>query len=277
MMIQNAVIERLRQAQSIVVFTGAGMSAECGIRTFRDGLQGLWAKYDPTQVASPEAFRSNPQLVWDFYVSRAETVRKAQPNAGHLAIAKLAATVQKLTVITQNVDGLHQMAGSHGVLELHGNIFRLKPFDDEDAAFADGRSPIICPVCNGYADPDKGDPYSSKEDFEAIQLVAGPVPKCPGCENLLRPDVVWFGERLDPNILASAIAAVDDCDALIVVGTSLEVAPASMLPYRALERGALLIEVNPHPALQEVAHASLAGLAGEVLPELLKMVWGIEN
>ena len=273
MKIPDAVTERLRQAQNIVVFTGAGMSAECGIRTFRDGLQGLWAKYDPLEVASSEAFKSNPQLVWNFYCDRSNAVRGAVPNAGHYAIAQLAAAVQKLTVITQNVDGLHQKAGSQEVLELHGNIFRLKPFDDEEAAFADGRSPIICPVCNGYADPDKGDPYSSREDFEAIQLVAGPVPRCPGCESLLRPDVVWFGEMLDPNILACAIAAVDHCDALICVGSSLAVEPAASLPYLALEHGAVVIEVNSCPTpLSEVAHASLIGAAGVVLPGLLQAV-----
>lgn len=276
MMIQSTVIERLRQAQNIVVFTGAGMSAECGIRTFRDGLQGLWAKYDPLEVASSEAFKSNPQLVWNFYCDRSNAVRGAVPNAGHRAIAQLAAAGRKVTVITQNVDGLHQKAGSQDVLELHGNISRLKPFEDEEAAFADGRSPIICPVCSGYADPDKGDPYSSREDFEAIQLVAGPVPKCPGCESLLRPDVVWFGEMLDPNILASAIAAVDHCDALIVVGTSLEVEPAASLPYRAVERGAVVIEVNTCPTpLSDVANASLMGAAGVVLPTLLQEVLGI--
>ena len=274
MMIPDPVRQRLKEAKNIVVFTGAGVSSESGITTFRDGLQGLWAKYNPIDVASPEAFKANPQLVWDFYCDRANAVRAAVPNAGHYAIAQLAAAVQKLTVITQNVDGLHQKAGSQDVLELHGNIFRLKPFDDEDAAFADGRSPIICPVCNGYADPDKGDPYASREDFEAIQLVAGPVPKCPGCESLLRPDVVWFGEMLDPNILASAMAAVDHCDALIVVGTSLEVEPAASLPYRAAGRGALVIEVNPHPALSEVAHVSLAGTAGSVVPELLNQARG---
>ena len=275
-MITDSVRQRLRKAENVVVFTGAGISAESGITTFRDGLQGLWAKYNPAQVASPGAFSSNPQLVWDFYVSRADTVRKALPNRGHRAITLLADAVKKLTVITQNVDGLHQRTGSQEVLELHGNLFRLKSFVDEDTAFANGKEPIICHCCNGYADPTIGDPYAIKEDFEAIQLVAGPVPRCPGCETLLRPDVVWFSEMLNHQILSDAINAVDACDLMICIGSSLEVEPAASLPYRALERGAILIEVNTHPALSGVAHASLVGAAGTVLPVLLMEVWGIE-
>ena len=275
MVIPASVRKRLKQAENIVIFSGAGMSAESGITTFRDGLQGLWAKYDPMEVASPDAFKANPQLVWDFYVDRADAVRRASPNAGHCAIAQLAAAT-RVTVITQNVDGLHQAAGSQSVLELHGNLFRLKPFVDEDAAFANGKEPIICHVCNGYADPDKSDPYSAKEDFERIELVAGPVPKCPGCESLLRPAVVWFREMLDLNMLNDAIAIVESCDVLICIGSSLEVQPAASLPYRAIERGALVIEVNPQPTwLSEIAHISLIGSAGKVIPELFREIWGI--
>ena len=234
MMLTDTVFIRLKQAEHVLIFTGAGVSAESGIKTFRDHSTGLWEGVDPMQVATPEAFAENPQRVWDFYVARAETVRKAAPNAAHLAIAQLSAAVKRLTLVTQNVDGLHQKAGSKAVLELHGNIFKLKPFDNEEAAFADGGSPVICHVCDGYADPDDICDYASREDFDAIQLVARPVPKCPGCASLLRPSVTWFGERLDPQILSDAIAAVEQCDCLLCIGSSLAVEPASTLPRRAL-------------------------------------------
>ena len=276
MKISQDIKQRLKQAQNICVFSGAGMSAESGILTFRDGLQGLWAKYNPIDVASPEAFKVNPQLVWDFYVNRAEAVRRASPNAGHNAIAQLGSIVQ-VTVVTQNVDGLHQQAGCQFVHELHGNLFKLMPFIDEVEAFAEGHNPTICPACDGYAWGDDGDPYAGMEDFEAIQLVAGPVPHCPSCGALLRPAVVWFGEMLDPQVLSEAIGVVDACDTLICIGSSLEVEPAASLPFRALERGALVIEVKPQPVLTNIAHLSLAGSASTVLPELLKEVWGITS
>ena len=273
-MLPDSVIKRLRQAESIAVFTGAGVSAESGITTFRDGLKGLWAKFNPIDVASPAAFKANPQLVWDFYVDRADAVRKAVPNAGHRAIAQLA-TIKKVTVITQNVDGLHQRAGSQGILELHGNLFRLKPFQDEEAAFADGRSPIICPVCDGYAAPEEVDPYTTREDFQAIELLSGEVPRCPGCAALLRPDVTWFGEMLDPQVLSGAIEAVDTCDVMICIGSSLEVEPAASMPFHAIAQGALVVEVNLQPVLTNIAHLCLAGSASTILPALLRDVWGV--
>jgi NAD-dependent deacetylase len=272
-MIPAVVRRRLRIARRVVFFTGAGMSSESGIPTFRDAMEGLWAKYDPTEVASPKAFKANPQLVWDWYCYRAEIIRTAKPNAGHRAIAQLAKTT-KVTVITQNVDSLHQAAGSENVLELHGNIFRLKPFLDEDEAFANGKIPMLCPVCGGYADPDRMDEYAYKEDFEVIQLVAGPVPSCPCCGTLLRPGVVWFGESLGHDVLNVAVASVEACDALICVGSSMEVAPASGLPLRALERGAVVIEVNPHrTAFSAIASVSVSGKAAEVLPVLIGAGW----
>ena len=273
-MLPDFVIKRLKEAENIAVFTGAGVSAESGITTFRDGLQGLWAKYEPMQVASPEAFKANPQLVWNFYCDRADAVRRALPNAAHRAIAQLASAVKTVSVITQNVDGLHQVAGSRGVLELHGNLFKLKPFIDEDEAFADGRSPIICPVCDGYAAPEEVDPYTTREDFRAIELVEGPVPHCPGCGALLRPDVTWFGEMLNPVTLNNSVMAVEACDILICVGASLEVHPAASLPYLAIEHGAVVIEINPKPVLGNIAHVTLSGSAGTIIPLLLREVWG---
>lgn len=273
MLVSTSIIGRLQQAEQIAVFTGAGMSAESGIPTFRDRFEGLWAKYDPMTVATPAAFQANPQFVWDWHVQLADTVRKAVPNPGHRAVAQLQEAVKRVTVITQNVDNLHQAAGSKDVLELHGNLFRLKSFVDEDAIFLSELRPFICHVCDGYA-VGSVDSYAGKEDLENIDLVAGPIPRCPGCESLLRPSVVWFGEMLDPSILERAISAVDQCDALICIGSSLEVEPAASMPFQALKRGALVIEVNPTPTeLSDRADASLLGPAGEILPALLREVW----
>jgi NAD-dependent deacetylase len=273
-MISDDIRQRLQEAHRIVFFTGAGMSAESGIPTFRDFFNGLWVKFDPMEVASPQGFKLDPQRVWDFYVHRADAIRNASPNDGHRSIGELAA-VANVMVITQNIDGLHQRAGSKSVLELHGNIFRLKPFNDEDEIFSGGYDPAICPVCDGYCDPNKLDPYPPVADLAGIELVAGDVPHCPACNALLRPDVVWFGEPLDSQVLSDALGAVNECDALVCVGCSLEVQPAASLPYLAAERGAVVIEVNPQPALQDIANTSIEGLAAEVLPALLQEVWGI--
>lgn len=253
------------------------MSVESGIPTFRDRFEGLWSKYDPMDVATPSAFKANPQFVWDWHVYLAETVRKARPNAGHRAVAHLSDAVKKVSVVTQNIDNLHQVAGSQHVLELHGNLFNLRSSVDDKDAFSGDRSPIICHVCDGYAAPEKISDYASKEDLAAIQLVAGPVPQCPSCEALLRPAIVWFGEMLEQHILEGAMTAIDDCDALICIGSSLEVQPASGLPYRALGRGSLVIEVNPNPMslLSRIADATIVGTATTVMPSLLEDVWGI--
>jgi len=275
-MLDPALTRRLREAGHIAVFTGAGISAESGIPTFRDRCEGLWAQVDPMEVATPWAFRENPQRVWDWHVHLVEAMRRARPNAGHRAIARLQDVLGRVSVITQNIDNLHQDAGSRGVIELHGNIHRLKAFVDEEAAFADGRSPVICPVCDGYAVHEDCDPFAAKEDLLAIRLQAGPVPRCPCCGALLRPDIVWFGEPLDPEVFDRAWDAADTCDALICVGSSLVVEPAASLPYRALARNALVIEVNPQPTqLSDLAQAYLPGPAAVILPQLVEAVWGI--
>ena len=274
-MIDPAIADKLRTCRKLVVFTGAGMSAESGIPTFRDAQTGLWAKFNPQEVASSEAFRNNPQLVWDWYVHRAEFVRQAEPNAGHVTVARLQELVPEVTVITQNIDDLHQKAGCRNVLELHGSLFRLKAFVDSDEMFAGDSSPVICHVCNGYAVHEHCDPYATKEDLAAIELRAGSVPHCPCCGALLRPDIVWFGEPLDPDILEESWLVAETCDALICIGSSLEVEPAASIPWRAQRRGALVIEVNPVPTtLSQVADASLIGGAARILPELLGQVWG---
>lgn len=273
-MIPAPLRQHLRSCQNIVVFTGAGISAESGIPTFRDRFEGLWAKYDPQEVATPQAFRANPQLVWDWHVHLADTIRRAQPNTGHAAVARLADHAPRLTVITQNIDNLHQAAGSREVLELHGNLFRMTAFVDADELFAGDRSPVICPVCDGYALDEDCDPYAGKKDLAAIELKAGPVPRCPGCRALLRPDIVWFGEPLAPDVLDTAWAATDACDLLICIGSSLEVQPAASLPWRAKWRGATVIEINPTPTeLSGKADLFLQGSAAKFLPELVDYVW----
>jgi NAD-dependent deacetylase len=274
-MIAPELQERLRAVKHCVVFTGAGMSAESGIPTFRDRAEGLWAKVDPAEVATPHAFRKNPQFVWDWHVHLADAVRCAQPNDGHAVVSRLQDLIPRVTVITQNIDNLHQAAGSRNVIELHGNLMRLKAFVDVDELFGGDVSPLICRLCNGYAVNDELDPYAGPEDLAAIELKAGSVPRCPACGALLRPDVVWFGEPLDPGMLEDAFLAAETCDALICIGTSLEVEPAASLPWRALNRGALVIEVNPAPTpLSLAASANLRGGAAEMLPSMLRLVWG---
>jgi NAD-dependent deacetylase len=263
----------LRTIREVVVFTGAGMSAESGIPTFRDRMTGLWAHADPMEIASPEAFRAHPQRVWDWHVHLATRVRSALPNAGHRAIAALEIRGIKVTVITQNIDNLHQQAGSQKVIELHGNLLRLKSFVDEEAAFAMEQPPVICHVCDGYAAWDDCDPYADRSDFEEIELCNGPVPHCPCCGALLRPDIVWFGEPLNPEAIQAAWDAVDSCKLLITVGASLEVQPAANLPWRALEIGARVIEVNPSPTdFASHCHGSIAASSATALPELLAII-----
>ena len=273
-MIPDSLRRHLRTCRNIVVFTGAGISAESGIPTFRARFEGLWAKYDPQDVATPQAFRANPQIVWDWHVHLADTIRRAAPNAGHAAVARLADFVPRLTVITQNIDNLHQAAGSRGVLELHGNLFRMKAFVDTDEIFAGNRSPIICPVCDGYALDEECDPNVGREDRAAIELRPGPVPRCPGCRALLRPDLVWFGEPLAVDVLDAAWAATDACALLICIGSSLEVQPAASLPWHAKSRGARVVEINPSPTeLSDKADHFLQGSAAKLLPELIEYVW----
>ena len=277
LMLSPSVLHRVKAATHVCVFTGAGISAESGIPTFRERSEGLWAKHDPMEVATPEAYKKNPQLVWDWHVHLAEKVRQASPNAGHQAVAKLQALVPKVTVITQNVDNLHQDAGSCDVLELHGSLFRLTAFVDKNVVFSDEQPPVICHLCKGYAVWEQCDHFADRSDLEELKLATGRVPRCPACGAFLRPDIVWFGEMLNPQVLEGAMDAADTCDVLICVGSSLEVEPAASLPYRALRRGAVVVEINPVPtALSAAADASLIGKAGDILPRLLSQVWGIK-
>ncbi len=234
-----ALLNALRQAQRIAVLTGAGISAESGVPTFRDAQTGLWAQYRPEDLATPEAFRRNPKLVWEWYSWRREMVAKVEPNAGHRALATWETLTPTFTLITQNVDGLHQRAGSRNVLELHGNITRTKCFDEETLVI-------------GW--PDTGEIS----------------PCCPQCGGRLRPDVVWFGESLPTQIFDQAITATEECEVFLSIGTSALVYPAASLPEKALARGAIVVEINPQPTpFSAQATYSLRGPAGTILPQLL--------
>lgn len=233
---------RLSGARRVAVLTGAGISAESGIPTFRDSQTGLWSQFDPMQLATEEGFRADPPLVWRWYAWRRTLVGQARPNAGHRALAAAEAHFEHLRVITQNVDGLHARAGSSDLIELHGNILRT-----------------ICLEHCGYS-----------EDVPAM-LPRGEPPRCPRCGSWLRPAVVWFGEMLDPTALDEAAAGAEGCDVMLVVGTSGLVYPAAGLPASARRSGAAVITVNPEPTdLDGLAAVCIKGKAAEVLPRLLE-------
>ncbi|HRI57610.1 MAG TPA: NAD-dependent deacylase [Anaerolineae bacterium] len=235
------VADILTDAQRLVVLTGAGISKESGIPTFREAQQGLWARHDPQRLATLQGFLANPKLVWDWYQFRLGLVEQAQPNPGHTAIAELERRLPHVAVITQNVDGLHARAGSRQVLELHGNIHRFK-----------------CLRNHGNL---------SMADL-AGQEATPPLCPHPGCQALVRPDVVWFGENLSYSVLNRAVAASEACDVMLIVGTSGVVQPAASLPYNA--RRARIIEINPEESeLTDLAQVYLAGPAGEMLPQVL--------
>jgi NAD-dependent deacetylase len=236
----NSARSLLDSADRVAVLTGAGISAESGIPTFRDAQTGLWATFDPMQLASEEGFRADPPTVWRWYAWRRTLVAKAQPNAGHRALARAGPRYRRFDLITQNVDGLHARAGSRPI-ELHGNIMRTQ-----------------CLEGCGYVEDDPA------------QLPAGEPPRCPRCGSWLRPGVVWFGEMLDPSDLEAAEASASACDLMLVVGTSGLVYPAAGLPAIARHCRARVIIVNPEPTeLDGQADAVIRGPAAEVLPALL--------
>ena len=259
--ISQEVREAMQDALHIMVFTGAGVSAESGIPTFRDALDGLWARFNPAELATPEAFDANPALVWHWYEARRHKVLEARPNPAHHAIAALAGKVPRLTLVTQNVDDLHERAGSTDVIHLHGSLHAPR-----------------CRRCQrawqAPSTPDRSTP-DHQETLEAPVDQASELPdppRCPDCSDFIRPGVVWFGEMLPEDGLAQALAAAQDCDVLISVGTSGMVWPAAQLPWQAFEQGACIVQVNPHPTeLDPVAHANLHGAAGEWLPQLLAL------
>ena len=239
-----ALIDRLRAARRVAALTGAGVSAESGVPTFRDAQTGLWAKFDPTELATPSAFSRNPRFVWDWYAWRRELLAGAAPNPGHLALAAIERHVPQFQLITQNVDGLHQAAGSTGVVELHGNIARV-------------RCSRGCGIVAAWPDAGEDEP-----------------PRCPACAAFLRPDVVWFEEMLPPQALAAADDAVRHCDVMLVIGTAAEVHPAAALPRCARAAGAIVVEINPQPtALSAEVDHILRGPSGVVLPALVAATW----
>ena len=239
-------IEALRSSEHLLVFTGAGVSAESGIATFRDALSGLWARYDPAQLATAEAFLADPALVWGWYEWRRQQVLQARPNGAHLAIGELARRVPRLTLVTQNVDDLHERAGSRDVLHLHGSLLQPR-----------------CFVCGApYCLPPQG-----AEPNEPQRRVP---PPCPSCQGLVRPGVVWFGESLPQEVLQQAFAAASECDLLLSIGTSGQVYPAAQVPQIALRAGATVVHINPQPvACHGTREYALQGAAGVLLPQLL--------
>lgn len=237
----QGVVSALRGSGRTVVLTGSGVSAESGVPTFREAQTGLWERFDPQDLATPEAFARDPALVWDWYAWRRKLVTAALPNAGHVAIARLQRILPHVDLLTQNVDGLHQEAGSHEVIELHGNIRRVR-----------------CSLEGIVVEE------SEAEDSP---------PLCLSCGAALRPDVVWFGEMLPSGPLEAASRAARESDVFLSVGTSSLVYPAAALPLEALESGATLVEVNPSETpLTRRADYTLRGPAGEVLPRLVEQL-----
>jgi NAD-dependent deacetylase len=240
----------LRRAEHLIVLTGAGMSKESGIPTFRDALEGLWAQFDPEELATPQAFQRNPRLVWEWYETRRRKVLEVQPHAGHYALAALESRLPHVVVITQNVDGLHRRAGSTDVIELHGNITQHKCFAD----------------CRG-----------APTLLALSELVGESVPpRCPHCGAYARPNVVWFNEFLPVEALSRARDLCLRADVVLIVGTSGIVQPAASLPYLAKQNGkAFLIDVNPErDEIAPICDLFLQGTAGSVLPRLVELMDG---
>jgi NAD-dependent deacetylase len=232
------VTDSIKAAKKIVFVTGAGISQESGIPTFR-GKDGLWRKHDPMQLATIDAFFANPKLVWEWYEERRKNILNAQPNLGHTAIAQLE-KYKEVVVLTQNIDGLHQRAGSTNVLELHGSIIRIK-----------------CTVCNFK---------------DEITTSFGDLPPSCRCGSMLRPDVVWFGEPLPQDVWQRAIIHASSCDIMIIAGTSLVVSPANSLPVFAKQNNSLLIEVNPEETLMSSEmDLSIKATSAKALPELIRI------
>lgn len=238
------LLDRLRQADEVLVLTGAGVSAESGIATFREALTGLWARFDPAQLATAEAFLEDPVRVWSWYEGRRAQVLAAQPNPAHRALARWGDRHGRLHLVTQNVDDLHERAGSRAVIHLHGSLHAPRCFECA--------RPLTAPALPEAAE----------------QLVAPP--RCPACGGLARPGVVWFGESLPEEALTRAWALAERCDLCLVVGTSGLVQPAASLPGVARQQGATVVRIDPQPAADFSHDWQLLGAAGVILPALLE-------
>ena len=240
----DELVKLLLKARRCVVLTGAGISAESGVPTFR-GKEGLWGKFKPEQLASMDAFMASPKIVWEWYIWRRELMGQVRPNAGHVALVDMEGLFEKFLLVTQNVDGLHAMAGSKSILELHGNIYRNKCMD------CDGIFEF-----QGDIDPDN-------------------IPQCGICGGKIRPDVVWFGEMLDPEIINTAFAQSEQADVFFSVGTSALVHPAATLPVVAKNQGATLVEINVEKtSLTKLADFHFNSKSGEILPKLVAQLKG---
>jgi NAD-dependent deacetylase len=236
-----AIAGRLRRARSVVVLTGAGVSAESGIPTFR-GPEGLWQHYKPEDLATPEAFRRDPRLVWQWYDWRRQKIAQASPNPAHHALVQIERIVPAFTLVTQNIDGLHRVAGSQRLVELHGCIWRVR-----------------CQAENTI--------------HENREVPLRTIPPCCGCGSLLRPDVVWFGESLPVDAQVQAFVAAESADVFLTVGTSALVQPAASLPLVARERGAFVVEINPTSTpITPFVDSRLHGQAGAVLSRILSIM-----
>ncbi len=245
--VTEEVREALRGARRVLVLSGAGMSAESGVATFRDARTGLWEEFDPTQLATPEAWASDPPFVWAWYAWRMRLVRDVEPNAGHRAIAELARH-REVGIATQNVDDLHERAGSPVAAHLHGSIFDLR-----------------CGDC--------GTPYEQEVALPVEPVERLDPPSCPVCEGDVRPGVVWFGEMLPEEAVRATeelVEALEPGDVCLVVGTSGIVYPAAGYPAMARAQGATVIEVNPEEtAVSDMSHHVVRGTAAQVLPDLV--------
>jgi NAD-dependent deacetylase len=236
-------LDALKRAKRVAVLTGAGISAESGVPTFR-GTDGIWKKFKPEELATVQAFMSNPKLVWEWYLHRREIAGKIAPNPGHLALVEMEKHYDDFTLITQNVDGLHRLAGSKNLLEIHGNIKKNKCLD-----------------CN--------EPYLGE-----INLDSGELPRC-RCGGKIRPDVVWFGEMLPEKEIGAAFDAASRAELFFSCGTSALVHPAASMPMTARRNGAYLVEINLEPTpLTEFANFSIQGKSGEILPEIVRILKG---
>jgi len=243
----NQLTELLRTAQRVTVLTGSGMSAESGIPTFR-GKEGLWRQFRAEDLATPEAFERDPALVWEWYNWRRGLMAKVEPNPGHRVLASWEKRFPHFALITQNIDGLHRKAGSENILELHGNIWKLRCTKEGNVL-----------------------------DNSEFPLPERP-PRCPSCGALLRPHVVWFGETLDSKILNRAFVSSSTCEVMFSIGTSALVQPAASLPLAASEAGAKVVEINPEPTpLTDHADIVLQGKAGEILPIVDLGLHNMEN
>jgi len=238
----DPILALLDRTTRVAVLTGSGISAESGIPTFR-GEHGLWKQFRAEELATPEAFERDPGLVWEWYDWRRGIIGRAEPNDGHRTIAAWQDTFSSFSLITQNIDGLHQRAGSRGPIELHGNIWKMRCLRE-----------------------------GTVTECRDVPLPSLP-PRCPTCGAMLRPHVVWFGEALDQDVLEGAFHRAAACDLMFVVGTSALVHPAASLPLAAAQAGAKIVEVNPDPTpLSRSADFVLRGKAGQTLPLLQRKI-----